>query len=239
MSLALNRENYFWHKLQSLTGVLPVGYYMAQHLLLNSFSLAGPEKFNAVIRFFEAVPKHVLLLTEICLIWVPLAFHAVYGIFIAFRAQPNYIGTRYGWSQNRMFFLQRVSGLFLFAFLIYHVLTTTGMKYYRNDVTPLLYQGWHEKLTSLGYLWLIVYMLGVLAASYHLGYGLWNFCIRWGITISDKAQIRVQKFSLGVFLVLTVLGWGALAGFLIPTPPAANNLQGTPASGAVQASLIR
>ena len=41
MSLALNRENYFWHKVHSLTGVIPVGYYMVQHLVLNSFSLAG------------------------------------------------------------------------------------------------------------------------------------------------------------------------------------------------------
>ena len=35
-----------------------------------------------------------------------------------------------------------------------------------------------------------------------------------GITISDQAQIRVQKFSLVAFIVLTILGWGAILGFL-------------------------
>ena len=55
-------------------------------------------------------------------------------------------------------------------------------------------------------------------ASYHLAYGIWNFCVRWGITISDKAQIRIQKFSLGAFFALTLLGWSALAGFLIHKP---------------------
>jgi len=61
-------------------------------------------------------------------------------------------------------------------------------------------------------------MLGVLAASYHLGYGIWNFCIRWGITISERAQLRIQKFSLAFFIVITLLGWAALAGFLMNKP---------------------
>ena len=49
MALSLTRENYFWHKVQSLTGIIPVGYYMVQHLVLNSFALAGAGYFNAVI----------------------------------------------------------------------------------------------------------------------------------------------------------------------------------------------
>ena len=61
MALALNRENYLLHKIHSLTGVVPVGYYMAQHLLLNTFSVAGPAKFNAVLAFFEGIPNYVLL----------------------------------------------------------------------------------------------------------------------------------------------------------------------------------
>ena len=43
--MAIGRENYFWHKLHSLTGIIPIGFYMIQHLVLNSFSFAGPEKF--------------------------------------------------------------------------------------------------------------------------------------------------------------------------------------------------
>ncbi|AIE87406.1 hypothetical protein [Fimbriimonas ginsengisoli] len=224
MAVALNRENYLLHKLHSLTGVIPVGYYMVQHLALNSFSLAGPEKFNGVIGFFESMPKFFLLAIELVAIWIPLLFHAIYGVFISFRAQPNFIGTKYNWSQNRMFVFQRWSGLFLFFFLAIHVATTTGQKYLNNSAEPLLYQAWYTKLTSYGYIWLIFYVLGVAAASYHLGYGIWNFCIRWGITISDKAQRQVQKFSLVFTIAITLLGWGALAGFLMNkplTPPAA------------------
>lgn len=214
MSLALNRENYVLHKIHSLTGVVPVGYYMVQHLVLNSYSVAGPAKFNGVLAFFESIPNYVLLALEVVAIWIPLIFHAVYGLFIYARAQPNFIGTKYGWSQNRMYTLQRYSGIFIFFFLIYHVVTTTGQKYFRGDITPLQFNAWHDKLTSFGYVFLLIYLLGVAASCYHLAYGIWNFCIRWGITISDRAQIQVQRFSLAFFVVMTLIGWAALFGFL-------------------------
>jgi succinate dehydrogenase / fumarate reductase cytochrome b subunit len=215
MALAINRENYFWHKVHSLTGVIPVGYYMAQHLVLNSFSLAGPTYFNAVINFFEGMPWYFLLATEICLIWLPLAFHAVYGIFIYSRSKVNVFESKYGWSQNRMYTLQRYTGLFIFFFLILHISTTTGAKYLNHDASLIKFNAWHDKLTGHYYLWTILYVLGIAASSYHLSYGLWNFCIRWGITVSDAAQAKVQKISLVCFVALTVIGWGALLGFLI------------------------
>lgn len=218
MSLALNRENYFWHKVHSLTGIVPVGYYMFQHLALNTFTLGGAEKFNAVIEFFEGMPKHFLLAIEIGGIWLPLLFHAIYGLFIVGRAQPNFIGTKYGWSQNRMYTFQRWSGIFLFFALIFHVMETTVRKYATHDPDVIKFNAWQQKLTSFGGAYLIFYVLLVLVASYHLGYGIWNFCIRWGITVSDKAQTRIQKFAFIAFVGLTLMGWAALAGFLISKP---------------------
>lgn len=216
MALALTKENFFWHKVHSLTGVVPIGFYMVQHLTLNSFSVAGPEKFNQVIGFFESWPTYLLLTVEVFLLWLPILFHAVYGLFIYNRAQPNYFTTKYKWSQNRMFSFQRYTGVWLFLFLIYHIVTTTGFKYAQHSPTPIMFDAWHDKLTSYGYVFLIIYMISIAAASYHLSYGIWNFCIRWGITISEKAQVSVQKFSLGAFIVITLIGWAALFGFLIP-----------------------
>jgi succinate dehydrogenase / fumarate reductase cytochrome b subunit len=215
MAVSITKENFFWHKVQSITGIVPIGYYVVQHLVLNSFSIAGPDKFNGVIAFFDSLPLHFLLVLEICFIWVPILFHALYGLVIIGHAQYNYPSAKYGFSQNRMYTFQRISGMFLFLFLIYHVLSTTGLKYLTHNSTPIQFQGWHDKLTSAGGVWLAVYLLGVLAASYHLSYGVWNFCIRWGITISERAQQKVQSFSLGMFVVVTLIGWAALGGFLI------------------------
>jgi succinate dehydrogenase / fumarate reductase cytochrome b subunit len=232
MALALNRENYFLHRIHSLTGIVPVGYYMVQHLTLNTFSVAGPKAFDDLIGFFEAMPKHLLLGLEIFAIWLPLLFHSIYGLFISARAKQNFIGTKYGWNENRMFFLQRWTGIYLFFALIIHVSMTTIRKYVTGDAEVIKYAAWQEKLSSAYGLWMVFYIMLVLTASYHLAYGIWNFCIRWGITVSDRAQVRIQKFSLGAFVLLTLLGWGALAGFFLHKPEAKG-------AEAVQASIVR
>jgi succinate dehydrogenase / fumarate reductase, cytochrome b subunit len=212
--MAITRENYFWHKLHSLTGIIPIGFYMLQHLTVNSFSLAGPGAYNGVVGFFGAVPKHILFAVEILVLWLPLLFHAVYGIFIVGRMQPNYLSTKYKFSENLQYSLQRYTGVLLFFLLIAHVVTTT-MNARINGEHVIQYAAWRELLTSSGYIWLIVYMTGILAASYHLAYGLWNFCIRWGITVSDRSQKAMQKFAVVMFVAVTVLGWMALFGFLM------------------------
>lgn len=219
MALSLTKENYVLHRIHSITGVIPVGYYMVQHLALNSFAIAGEAQFNGVIHFFEGIPKHALLALEIFGIWIPILFHAIYGVFIAARSENNYFTTKYKWSHNRMFFLQRLSGILIFAFLIYHSLSTTGYKYVTGDVERLKYAAWQEYFSNPG--WVLVYAVGILSSTYHLGYGLWNFCIRWGITVSEEAQTRIQKFSALVFVGLTLLGWGVIAGFLMHKPAAA------------------
>jgi succinate dehydrogenase / fumarate reductase cytochrome b subunit len=208
VSLSLTRENYFWHKVHSLTGILPIGFYMVQHLTLNSFSLAGPEKFNAVIGFFAGMPRHLLLAMEIALIYVPLLFHGVYGLFISGRAQSNMFNKAYGWNENRMYTFQRWSGIALFFLLIAHVVTTTV----KVQVSPLGHEAihfdtWNVTLTSGGtYIGLILYAVGVFLASYHLAYGWWNFCIRWGITVSERSQRGMLRFSTVLFVVITLLG---------------------------------
>ena len=216
MSLAISRENFFLHKLHSLTGVVPVGFYMVQHLTLNSFSLAGPEKFNSIGAWFGAIPFHLFIILEAVAIWIPLLFHSIYGMFITNRSQPNFLTTKYKWSQNRQYTIQRWSGVLIFFFLIYHVSSTTIYKYVVGDHRVVEFAAWNAKLTSLYGFIALVYMVGIAASSYHLAYGLWNFAIRWGIAISEKAQHRIQRFSVAAFIGLTVLGWTALAGFVIP-----------------------
>lgn len=209
------KENFFWHKVHSLTGIVPVGFYMLQHLTLNSFSLAGPAKFNGVIGFFAGIPTHVLLALEMGAIWLPLLFHAVYGTFIVARNNDNYSKPAYKYRENRYYRWQRWSGVIAFLFLAYHVTTTTvRAKALGEDV--IKYDAWHQLLTSSGYIFFVLYAIGVTACAYHLSYGIWNFCIRWGITISEKSQMGMAKVSGVMFVVVSLLGIGALYGFVNP-----------------------
>lgn len=191
---------------------------MLQHLTLNTFSIAGPEKFNAVIGFFAGIPPHLLLTLEVVAIWIPLFFHMIYGLFIARRGQSNY-SNGYKFNENKMYVIQRATGIYLTFFLIYHMLSTTAVAKSKGHVA-IEYASWAERLSGFGYAILVVYMLGILASSYHLSYGIWNFAVRWGITISESAQHKMQKFSLIAFVGITLLGWAALGGFFLHKPAA-------------------
>lgn len=209
------RENFFWHKVHSLTGIVPVGFYMLQHLTLNTFSLAGPAKFNGVIGFFAGIPTHVLLGLEMVAIWLPLLFHAVYGTFIVARNNDNYSNPAYKFRENRYYRLQRWTGVLAFLFLAYHV-TTTTVKAKAMGEEVIKYDAWHTMLSSNGYVFFVLYAIGVTACAYHLSYGIWNFCIRWGITISEKSQMAMAKFASVMFVVVSLMGIGALYGFINP-----------------------
>lgn len=209
------KESYFWHKLHSLTGVIPTGFYLVQHLVLNTFSLGGPEKFNGVIGFFEGMPKHFLYLLKFGVIWPALIFHAVYGIFIVSRASENYTNSSMKYRENRYYFLQRATGIFAFIFLCVHMGSTSVVGQLQG-AEAIYYETWAARLSAGGYLSLLFYVLGIAACAYHFAYGIWNFCIRWGITVSEKAQASMGKFSAGAFVAITALGIIALFGFFNP-----------------------
>jgi succinate dehydrogenase / fumarate reductase cytochrome b subunit len=60
--------------------------------------------------------------------------------------------------------------------------------------------------TDLANPWILAfYMLGVISAAYHFGYGLWSFGIHWGITVSEQSQRLSQWVCAAIgFAVLTV-----------------------------------
>lgn len=209
------KESYFWHKLHSLTGVIPTGFYLVQHLVLNSFSLGGPEKFNGVIGFFDGMPKHFLYFLKFGVIWPALIFHAVYGLFIVSRGKENYTNSVLKYRENRYYWLQRMSGIFAFLFLCYHMATTSIMGQIQGPAV-IEYASWHDRLTGLFGLVGVFYVLGIVACAYHFSYGIWNFCIRWGITISERAQQGMAKFSFGAFVAISLIGLVALYGFFNP-----------------------
>ncbi|MHB1460100.1 MAG: succinate dehydrogenase/fumarate reductase transmembrane subunit [Armatimonadota bacterium] len=206
-------DNYLLHKLHSLTGIIPVGFFVVQHLVLNSFSLTGAKNFNAVIEFFEIIPRHIFMLMEVGIIFLPLLFHAAYGLLITSHGTMNY--QNYTYKRNLAYIFQRVSGIFLVLYITYHVFTTTLMaKYFGAGLDSIKYAGMHEKFQNP--LIAAIYILGITAATYHLSNGVWAFCIRWGITLTEESQNKCAAVCTGLFVLLTGFGWLAFYGFINP-----------------------
>lgn len=203
----MSRESDFYiRRLHSLLGIIPVGLFVAQHLVINHFATRGPEAFNAASDFMGNLP--FVLFLEWFIIYIPLMFHAFYGIYIAFTAKNNV--QRYGTFRNWMFMLQRITGVFLVVFIAWHIFETRIQKALGATVD------FDMMATILANPFMLAfYIAGVIAATFHLANGVWSFLVTWGIAQSPRSQTIVTYVTIGIFLILSVIGVQALLAFVI------------------------
>ena len=135
-------DPYIWHKLHSASGIFPIGFFLAQHLLANSYALRGAGAYDAVIRVYGGLPFVAVL--EVILIYIPILYHSIYGIWISMYGQAN-LG-KYSYGRNWMYFMQRVSGIIAFFYIGIHVWDTSIHKYIA------LWQGNPHPDTAISYL---------------------------------------------------------------------------------------
>ncbi|AIM15823.1 MULTISPECIES: succinate dehydrogenase cytochrome b558 subunit [Neobacillus] len=202
--MAGNRE-FFNRRLHSLLGVIPIGVFLTQHLIVNHFATRGPGAFEEAAEFMGNLPFRIVL--ETVIIYLPLLFHAIYGLYIAFTATNNV--SRFGYFRNWMFLLQRVSGIITLIFIAWHVWQTRVAAAFGAHVN---YQMMHDILSNP--LMMVFYIVGVLSAIFHFANGLWSFFVSWGITQSPRSQVISTYFTIGVFVALSIVGLRALFAFV-------------------------
>ena len=105
--MAKSKNEFYLRRLHSLLGIIPIGAFLIVHLMINHQATQGAGAFNKAAGFMESLP--FLLVTELILIYIPILYHGLYGIHIAFTAKEN-IG-HYSLFRNWMFALQRLTGI--------------------------------------------------------------------------------------------------------------------------------
>jgi succinate dehydrogenase / fumarate reductase cytochrome b subunit len=193
-------------RLHSLTGVVPVGVFLLEHFFTNSHAVEGRQKFDDAAAFLGGLPYVTFI--EAFGIWLPILFHMVLGVVIATSWQSN--TGRHGYPRNWHYVLQRVSGLFLVVYIIFHTWSTRFSAAAMS--APSLYDYMARELSHPGMF--AFYVAGVVSASYHFGNGLFGFAIHWGLASGRRAQQRVGALGLAVALVLALVGINSMLGFL-------------------------
>src|SRR3954462_10406019 len=97
---------------------MPLGIFLLEHFYTNSKALSGAADFNSAVKDLQSIPY--ILFVEICGIFIPLIYHAVYGLVITVEARPNNL--YYPYARNWFYTIQRVTGIILFFFITFHVL---------------------------------------------------------------------------------------------------------------------
>jgi succinate dehydrogenase / fumarate reductase cytochrome b subunit len=198
--------SFLLRRLHSLSGIVPVGAFLLEHILLsNATAIGGPAAYARQVRFLGSLPLVPVL--ELFGIWLPILFHALYGFYIWYRGEMN-VGD-YPWTGNWMYVAQRWTGGIAFAYIIWHTYTMrfTGIdlhQYPGASFGKVQMEVLHSGL-------FLFYVVGLIAASWHFAYGIWLFCAKWGIVSGEKARKRFLVVCLAFFFVLSGVGLGSLA----------------------------
>jgi succinate dehydrogenase / fumarate reductase cytochrome b subunit len=201
-----NSHHFFSRRLHSLLGLFPVGLYLIVHLVTNHQATRGPEAFNQAVAFLESLP--FLIFLEFGLIYLPLLFHAILGIYIAFQAKHN-VGS-FGYFRNQMFLWQRITGIITLIFVAWHVWETRIQFALGNK--ELNFQMMADILSNPAMV--VFYTIGILSAIFHFSNGIWSFLVHWGITVGPRSQRMATYLTMGIFVVVSIIGLRAMAAFI-------------------------
>lgn len=201
-----DRTYFALKRLHSLTGVVPIGLFLLEHFFTNSFAVQGPAAFDKAAGDLASLPYVILI--EALGIWLPILFHMVLGVMIATTAQAN-VG-KHGYARNWQYTLQRVSGLVLVFFIVYHTWSTRFSGEYLVSVSAYDYVRQHLSNPAV----FALYVVGIVSACWHLGNGLFGFAIHWGLVTGRRAQANAARFGIAVFVLLSLVGLNSLLGFV-------------------------
>ncbi len=217
----LDRNHFALRRLHSLTGIVPIGLFLINHMLANSTAFLGEAHFNHHIELIHSLPW--LVWVEVLFIFIPLTFHGLYGVVIAWQGRLN--SDRYPYLDNWRYTLQRVTAYIVIVFVLAH-LAHFRFAHWFGSAAP--YAAAHDaeggffRFTYEGFLllvplwvWLAAYAIGLVAAIFHFCNGLVTFCITWGIVIGDDSRKRLSV-AAGALAVL-LLAWGGLSLYALGT----------------------
>jgi succinate dehydrogenase cytochrome b subunit len=192
-------------RLGSFFAFAPLGVWTLAHLWHQLAAYQSPQAWQTEVEHHASEAGAFLTFVVVL---IPLVWHTVWGIGRMFKSRPAV--ANHGFSNIR-YMVQRLSAIGLLLFL--------GAHLYLAWFEPRFIQGRPEPFEQIAREMhfntptLIVYVLGVLAISYHLANGLWSFLsMGWGLAVSKSALSWMEKVSLLFFFVLLAIGWAAVYG---------------------------
>ncbi len=215
MGVQLSRT-FILRKLHQLSGIMPLGLFLLEHFYTNSKALTGAADFNNAVKDLQSIPY--ILFVEIGGIFIPLIYHAVYGLVITMEARPNNLN--YPYPRNWFYLIQRITGVILFFFITFHVLNFRfGLVPGLNTISVAHSPEMAFDIVSREFhmVWIfMIYVVGITATVWHLANGIWLFLVDWGITIGERAQRLTGYACIGFGVFLLLVGINAAVAFVRP-----------------------
>lgn len=193
---------------------------MCIHLLTNASVLNRPGTFQNAVYQIHSLEK-LLPVVEWVFIFLPIIFHAVFGVVIIRGGLPNV--SSYNYTSNVRYTLQRVTGMIAFLFIFWHVFHMHGwfhadwwLKSVAEPFGGAKFKPYNAASTlgqaMTGFAVPLLYAIGVLSCVFHLANGIWTMGITWGLWITPAAQRRATAVCSSFGVLLALVGMSALWG---------------------------
>jgi succinate dehydrogenase / fumarate reductase cytochrome b subunit len=210
------RHQFLIYRLFSLSGLVPIGGYLAIHLATNASVINGVSTFQDQVDRIHSLGV-VLPAVEWTFIFIPILFHSAVGWLIISGAVPNMHA--YTYASNIRYTMQRVTAIIAFVFIVFHVVQMHhffGAPF--KELGGAQFEPEHASSSTaiaLAPVWVkMAYAIGMLSTVYHFANGLWTQGITWGIWTSAAAQRRASWISGIVGVGLAAIGLSALVGLI-------------------------
>jgi succinate dehydrogenase / fumarate reductase cytochrome b subunit len=206
-------NSFLLRKLHSLSGIVPIGAFLVEHLISNFEALKGPAAYGAQVKFLNSLP--LVRVLEWAFIFIPLLFHGLYGVYIALRGRQNV--NVCPWAGNWMYLMQRITGLIAFLYIIQHV---WRQRFSGISLPEHPGAAFHKVQVELSNPWMLaIYAIAMIATCWHFAYGIWLFAAKWGITPGDKARKNFGYVCTALGVILIAVGLASLYAFAGPMYP--------------------
>ena len=202
--------SFIWRKLHSLLGIIPIGAFFIEHLVSNFEALKGPTAYAAQVKFLNSLP--LVRVLEWTFIFIPIMYHALYGLYIWFRGKSNVV--YYPWAGNWMYVAQRWTGLIATLYILQHVLRQRFMGVSLPENPGAAFHKVQMELANP--FMLAVYVIAMIAICWHFAYGIWLFAAKWGITAGEVARKRFAYACAAFGVILLFMGLASIWAFVSP-----------------------
>jgi succinate dehydrogenase / fumarate reductase cytochrome b subunit len=239
------RREFALRRLHSLLGVMPLGGYLVFHLATNASVIDGLETYQRRSEQIHALGNLTVQVLGWGVILLPILIHAILGLVIVSRGHRNLLS--YPYRENFRYTLERFTAVLVFIFVIWHVFHMQGwfqFEWWTKHVAwplggarfkPEQVESAVQSIT--GSPWITtIYIVGTLAAVYHLANGLWTAGITWGLWTSANAQRWANVPCLLFGIGMAVMGMGVLWGMYRADLPAPQ--QATMGLGMIAVGLL-
>ncbi len=189
-------------RLFSLSGIVPLGFFMLEHTWANASAMRGQDAYVATVQSLAQIP--LLAVVEVLFVFAPLAFHAAYGAWMLATKRTASDPSPLGPTLARA---SRACAWIALAFIAWH-LWETRIHAWRAGVAPEAFYAtlaWKMSSVSHGFpTRAIAYLVGVTATVAHFTLGAYAYGVTagWFPKADQKRRAAWGIGALGVMLFL-------------------------------------